>query len=197
MPKLSKPKKKRTKKTGSKSKVLQNILGLAFVALGILFLYKLPVPAQKTSQNKEPIIADQAFKKGKQESDIKRIVAPTLSIDLAVTSSKIVAGYWETSETTASHGEGSANPGERGNVVIFAHARQGLFLNLKDLKKNDSIYVLTSNKWFKYKVVNITAVYPNEINTVAPTPYEVLTLFTCSGFLDEKRLIVKAYPIRS
>lgn len=194
MPKLSKPTKKRTKKTGFKSKVLQNILGLALVAIGILFLYKLPVPAPKTSQNKEPIVASQEFKKSDQASSVSRILISKANIDLPVTPSKIVGGYWETSETTASHGEGTVNPGQRGNVVIFAHARPGLFYNLKDVKADDIVYVLTKNRWYRYKVNEIKTVYPNNIETVAPTKNEVLTLFTCSGFFDEKRLIVKAYP---
>ncbi len=139
-------------------------------------------------------MAGEAFKKVSQESEIKSIIIPRLNIDLSVAPSKIKNGYWEVSETSASHGEGSANPGENGNVVVFAHAREGLFLGLRGVEKGDTVYILTANRWYKYKVSEIVNVYPNDITTVAPTNSEVLTLFTCSGFFDEKRLIVKAVP---
>ena len=169
----------------------KNLLGILLVILGFLFLYKVPIP-QKTLSSEEPI--KMSFTAGEKESTPQRILIPTQDIDLSVTFSKIKSGYWEISETTASHGEGSANPGERGNIVIFAHARVGLFYNLRDIKKDDIVYVFTKSRWYRYKVSEIKAVYPNQVETIAPQNHEVLTLFTCSGFFDEKRLIVKAYP---
>ncbi|MBI2611215.1 sortase [Candidatus Gottesmanbacteria bacterium] len=125
-----------------------------------------------------------------------RIVIPDLAIDLPIVMAKIINGYWELSETTASHGMGSANPGEIGNTVIFAHAREGLFLPLRNIKKDQSIYVLTPNNWLRYKVEEIKEVTSDKIEVIAPSQDERLTLFTCSGFLDSKRLIVVARPNR-
>jgi len=170
---------------------VKKLLGIIFILFGFFLLYK-PFIAQTNTITKEPIIADKAFEKESKESDIQGIIIPRLNIDLSVEPSKIIDGYWEVSETTASHGEGSANPGEGGNVVVFAHARSGLFLNLRNIKKDDEVYILTDDKEYKYKVSDITSVYPSDITTIAPTDSEVLTLFTCSGFFDEKRLIVKA-----
>ncbi len=175
---------------------IRTAAGIAFVVLGTFFLYRMPVPNQNSdSLKKEPISASAEFKKTNGDSIISRIIIPGVDIDLSVKPSKIVGGYWETSDINASHGEGSVNPGENGNVVVFAHAREGLFYNLKDTKKDDTIYVLTKKGGYRYKVSEIKTVYPNNIETVAPTDQEVLTLFTCSGFFDEKRLIVKAFPI--
>lgn len=162
--------------------------------LGLLFLYKIPV-IKSTTQNKEPIVASSEFKKKNGESEIVRILIPEKNIDLEVKPAKIVRGYWETRELGASHGEGTANPGEKGNVVIFAHAREGLFYNLRDIKKDDIVYVFTKDRWYRYKVDEIKTVYPNQVETIAPQDKEILTLFTCSGFFDEKRLIVKALPM--
>ena len=36
----------------------------------------------------------------------------------------------------------------------------------------------------------IKLAYPNEVEVIAPTEDETLTLYTCSGFNDEKRLVV-------
>jgi sortase (surface protein transpeptidase) len=62
-----------------------------------------------------------------------RIIIPKYKIDLKVVEAKVVNGFWELSETTASHGVGSANPGENGNIVIFAHARDELFGPIRDI----------------------------------------------------------------
>lgn len=126
-----------------------------------------------------------------------RIVVPSVSIDLPVIESQVVNGYWELSETTASHGVGSGNPGHIGNTVIFAHARAGLFAPLRGIKKSQLIYVLTKERWYRYQVDQIKEVKETQTEVVAPTTTETLTLFTCSGFLDSKRLIVTAkafYP---
>lgn len=124
-----------------------------------------------------------------------RILIPSVTIDLPIAEAKVSNGYWEVFETTAGHGIGSANPGEPGNTVIFAHARQGLFLPLKDVKKDAQLYILTDTRWHRYRVAEIKEVRPQDIEVIAPTPDEILTLFTCSGFLDSKRLIVVAKPI--
>lgn len=185
--------KKRRIKSSNRIVLVKKVLGIFFILLGFILLYK-PFTAHTNTVTKEPIVADIAFEKESRGSQIKGIIIPRLNIDLSVTPSKIRNGYWEVSEISASHGEGSANPGENGNVVVFAHARDGLFLNLRSIKKDDEVYVLTEDKKYKYLVSEITSVYPNDITTVAPTDSEILTLFTCSGFFDDKRLIVKAIP---
>ena len=124
-----------------------------------------------------------------------RIVVPTRNVDLSIIEAKVVNGYWELSETTASHGVGSANPGQNGNIVVFAHARNELFGPLRDMKKDESIYILTKDRWFRYAVVETKLVTPDQVEHINPTDSEQLTLFTCSGFLDSKRLIVHAKPL--
>lgn len=194
MPKR-KSKKRILKKNFLNPQSFKNILGVLFVILGMLFLYKIPV-VENPDLKKEPITASSEFKKTDQVSPISRIVISKVNIDLPVIKAKIVGSTWETSESTASHGEGSASPGISGNVVVFAHAREGLFYNLKDVKKGDVVYILTRDRWYRYKVNEIKNVYPKDVATIAPTKKEILTLFTCSGFFDEKRLIVKAVPLK-
>jgi len=54
------------------------------------------------------------------------------------------------------------------------------------------IYVLTKNEWFSYEVSDVKEVLPNQTEVIKPTDDERLTLYTCSGFADTKRLIVTA-----
>ena len=119
-----------------------------------------------------------------------RIIIPELGIDLDVQESKIVNGYWEVPEDKAAWGEGSGVPGYVGNQVIFAHARDGLFSNLENVETGMKIYVLTDDDWYTYEVGEIKEVYPNQTEVIAPTEHEQLTLYTCSGYKDSKRLIV-------
>lgn len=125
----------------------------------------------------------------------QRIIIPAVSIDLPVLTSPVIQGYWKVYPDKAGFGDGSSFPGLKGNTVIFAHARIGLFLGLKNVKLNDTVYVLTKNEWMSYKVRDIKTVFPDNLNVIAPTPDETLTLFTCSGFADSTRLIVTAKRI--
>lgn len=175
--------------------LINKIVGLIFVlgALGIL-IFPAYFPTQKPNEKNPIVINSELLSSKKIEDSPVRILIPKADIDLPVVDAKIVNGYWELSETTASYGLGSGHPGEKGNTVIFAHAREGLFYNLKDVKTGDTIYVFTKDEWFKYKVNKITQVFPNQTEVIKPTKNETLTLYTCSGFSDEKRLIIQAIP---
>lgn len=160
------------------------------------FIPKSSVEEVKADQG-EPIQADGAFKESgdNPENYPTKIIIPSLNLDLPVTPSRVVKGYWEVSATNASFGLGSNIPGKAGNTVIFAHARDGLFGDLPKIKKEEVIYVLSKKSWYQYKIEEIKEVYPSQIEVIKPTEDERLTLFTCSGFADTKRLIVVAKRI--
>lgn len=144
----------------------------------------------------EPIVIEGFSAEEVDESKVsKRILIPDLSIDLEINKAKEIKGYWEVFEDSAGWGEGSGLPGEVGNQVIFAHSREGLFLPLKDVQNEMEVYILTQDDWYQYKVEEIKEVFPNETQVIAPTDDETLTLYTCSGFNDSRRLIVVAKRI--
>jgi LPXTG-site transpeptidase (sortase) family protein len=145
----------------------------------------------------EPIHIGKGFHEKKGKEKPLRIVIPKLGIDIAIVEAPLVQGSWEVSQRNANHGEGSAYPGQKGNMVIFAHARIHLFLPLHAISKNDDIYVLTDKKWYVYSVNDIIQVVPTQTTLINPTSDERLTLFTCSGFSDEKRLIVIGKRVHS
>lgn len=171
------------------------IIGFSLLLLALLIIV-LPQYLPKPKPNdKNPIVINSKLLLSKPSDNTPvKIVIPKSDIDIPIVEAKIVNGYWELSETTASYGLGSGYPETASNTVIFAHARKGLFYNLKNVKIGDAIYVFTKNKWYKYKVNKITAVYPNETKVIQPTKKETLTLYTCTGFNDEKRLIITAIP---
>lgn len=122
-----------------------------------------------------------------------RIVVPSIGISDRVVEAPLINGYWQTSDSSASHGIGSANPGEgHGNIVIFAHERVGLFLFLSKIKLGDRIYIQTKRSWHTYRVVKTSIVSPTDTTIIQPTKKETLTLYTCNGFFDENRFVVQA-----
>lgn len=125
----------------------------------------------------------------------KRIIIPSRQIDLPVKAAKVVNGTWELSQDSASFGLGSATPGGPGNTVIFAHAKWKLFRPLRTIKKGAKVYVLTAEDWYVYEVERIKTVLPSQVEVIGPTEDDTLTLFTCTGFADAKRLIVIAKRI--
>lgn len=173
-----------------------HIIGAVFlIIMLILLIAPIRLPSNKKPLVKNPITINSSLYSSKELiNNPVRIIIPKADIDLPVIDAKVVDGYWGLSENTASYGLGSGQPGKKDNTVIFAHAREGLFYNLKDVKLNDTIYVFTKSKWFRYKVNNITSVYPNQVEIIQPTKNETLTLYTCTGFSDEKRLVVRAIP---
>lgn len=178
-----------------KLSLLLTILGVLFLFLPSLISSKPPPQEETDSFSSEKVKIDPALLIEKEKKDPPiQIIIPSVEIDIPVKEAKIIKGYWQTFSDSAGFGEGSAYPGEIGNQVIFAHARKGLFLNLKNIKEKDKIYVLTKERWHVYETREIKEVLPDQIEVIAPTPDETLTLYTCTGFADQKRLIVIAKP---
>lgn len=189
----------RKKKMGRKVKegnhsLGSKLIGLMFLTLALAIFFLPPILSSSRINNESIRISASLISPGVKQSNPIRILIPKLDIDLKVVDAKIVSGYWELSEDTASYGLGSGQLGTKSNTVIFAHARQGLFYNLKDAQVDDIVYVFTKDKWFRYRINKITSVYPSQTEVIGPTKGEVLTLYTCTGFYDEKRLIVTAIP---
>lgn len=169
------------------------LLGFLLIASGLViatYNYQGNIDTSATFENEPVSIELTNYENLENVSLPVRVVIPDLDIDLEVQESKIVNGYWEVPEDKAAWGEGSGLPGMDGNQVIFAHSREELFSNLEDVEMNMRIYVLTNDDWFVYEVTEIKEVYPNQTEVIAPSEDERLTLYTCSGYKDSKRLIV-------
>ena len=151
------------------------------------------VSAQKGPIKIDP---DFSYKEGEliKESP-KKTVIPSLQIDIPVIDAEIIDGYWETASNSASFGLGSAYPEDVGNTVIFAHAKEGLFGNLRNVKAGDNIYILTDSDWYPYQVEEVKTVLPDQVEVVSPTGDRRLTLYTCTGYQDFYRLVVVAKPV--
>jgi LPXTG-site transpeptidase (sortase) family protein len=171
------------------------VLGVTLVVLGVVFMSGKIKPSvvQSSTFASEPVeVSGFTLSENEEAKSPQRVIIPDLDIDLSVKPARLIDGYWEVFPDSAGWGEGSGAPGQPGNQVIFAHAREGLFRPLKDARIGMKIYVLTESEWFLYEVSDIKEVLPNQAEVIKPTEDERLTLYTCSGFADTKRLIVTA-----
>lgn len=118
-------------------------------------------------------------------------------IDLDIVNSQIVNGVWQVSDTKANFLTSSAAPGEAGNIVIYAHNKKNMFGPLLWVNLGDKIIIKNEKgETFEYLVNFKSIVSPDEIEYVSHKNEETLTLYTCTGFMDNKRFIVTAYPIK-
>ena len=96
----------------------------------------------------------------------------------------------------ASYAEGSSKLDERlGNTIIYAHARDGLFMNLNKVKIDDRIVVFGSESIYEFIVTETKNIYPDEVNDLISVGDHNLTLFTCDGYGDQYRLLIKAVRV--
>lgn len=115
------------------------------------------------------------------------------SISLPITTARVNDGRWPLSGESAIYLEGSGVIGEAGNAVIYGHNWESILGFLKDVKPGEIIRVTTSdNLHFDYTVDLVAEVTPDQVHILSPSTDKRLTLYTCSGFLDKKRLVVVA-----
>jgi len=103
---------------------------------------------------------------------------------------------WEQLKKGVGQHIGSANPGEKGNLVLSAHndIYGEIFRYLDKLKKGDTITVYTSQRAYTYVISeNPKIVEPTAVEVMFPTDDPVVTLISCYPYLvDNKRIVIRA-----
>jgi sortase A len=121
-------------------------------------------------------------------SDASRLEIPILGIDAPVVEVPIEDATWDVSPLTQqiAHLGGTANPGQKGNVVLAGHVTlkrgAGPFLRLETLEAGDIAIVHASDRAYAYRVVSKKVVAPDDVSVVFPTSDPILTLLTCTGW---------------
>jgi sortase A len=96
------------------------------------------------------------------------------------------------------HIPGTALPGQPGNVALAGH-RDTFFRSLRDLRIKDEILLSTLKGDFKYEVESLMVVEPENVEVLAPSAENVLTLVTCYPFSyigsAPKRFIARARQV--
>lgn len=117
-------------------------------------------------------------------------------VDVSISQQVLVDNKWTIAEKEASHLSNSARPGEAGNIILYGHNTREILGNIRALKGNEIITLTSADGTnHQYQVEKIIEVNPNQVEYLLPTKEEVLTIYTCSGFMDQKRFIVRAKRI--
>ncbi len=125
-----------------------------------------------------------------------RITIEDLKIDLPMEEGFIKNGVWQISDTSASHLNTSARPGEGGNIVIYGHNKKIIFGSLPFARIGAKIVVTDkTGKKYNYEVTSKDNVSPDRVDLLYPTSSEELTIYTCTGLFDSQRFILKAKQI--
>ena len=124
-----------------------------------------------------------------------RIVISALNVDVIV----VEGDDWEALKKGAGHHNGSANPGQRGNLVISGHddVFGEIFRYIGDLKSGDTVDVYSKEAKYTYTVTSKRIVEPTDVGVLQATTDPTLTLITCHPYLvDTQRMVVFAQLTR-
>jgi sortase A len=100
---------------------------------------------------------------------------------------------WEQLKKGAGHHPGTANPGQKGNLVLSGHndVFGQVFKDLDKLKPGDTIVVSTATQRYTYVVAATRIVAPTEVSVMLPTREASITLISCYPYLiDTQRIVV-------
>lgn len=117
-----------------------------------------------------------------------RIVIPSIGVDALV----VQGDDWETLKLGVGQHIGSANPGERGNMVLSAHndIYGEVFRHLPDVQLDDEIIVHTMTRAYRYVVRAKRIIKPTQVEVMDPTREPVVTLISCYPYLFDTHNIV-------
>jgi len=120
-----------------------------------------------------------------------RIVIPALGVD-----ANVVPGTdWEQLKKGVGHHPGTANPGERGNLVLAAHndIYGEIFRDLDQLQSGDEIILYAVDQMYRYVVTETRLVEPTDVDVMNSTSEPTTTLISCYPYLvDTQRIVVFA-----
>jgi len=107
----------------------------------------------------------------------------------------VMGDGWEQLKKGIGQHLNTANPGEKGNIVLTAHNDifGELFKDLDKLKPGDVVIVITQDRSFTYTITGTQIVEPTAVEVMAPTTEATLTLISCYPYrVDNKRIVVTA-----
>ncbi|NIN66229.1 MAG: sortase [Anaerolineae bacterium] len=116
-----------------------------------------------------------------------------MELDAPIVAVPIVGDTWDVSSLTheIGHLAGTANPGERSNMVLSAHVTlktgAGPFQRLEWLRQGATAVVYAGEEAYTYRVVEKKYVAPEDVSVAYPTDSPVLTLLTCTRWNPESR----------
>jgi sortase A len=120
-----------------------------------------------------------------------RVVIPAIDVDALV----VEGDGEEQLKLGVGHHLNTANPGERGNMVLSAHndIYGEIFRYLPKLELGDEVIVYAGEQPYRYVVTAKQIIEETEVHVLAPTTRPVATLISCYPYMvDTHRIVVVA-----
>lgn len=119
------------------------------------------------------------------------IYIPEIKVSLPVLPAEKKGNNWPTTDKGISYLINSPIPGDQGNAILYGHNWESLLGNLKKVKEGDKIIINLFNGEKRTFIIDfIKEVNRNETYVLDSKSDKRITLFTCSGFFDQNRLVV-------
>ncbi|RJR15362.1 sortase [Candidatus Microgenomates bacterium] len=121
---------------------------------------------------------------------------PAAHISVPIQTTALTDNRWPTTTQGVTYLANSPLPGDRGNSIMYGHNWENILGDLTKVKPGDTISVSFNNALVKdFRVSYVQIVSPDQTHVLSPTSDSRLTIYTCTGFLDSKRLVVVSEPI--
>jgi len=175
-------------------KILGNILlsaGVCFTLYSGLMYFQSISPRTVSFENAFP----QNINYDTSVDSPERLIIKDLGINLPIVPTQISNNQWGLTDSGVSYLATSPLPGNQGNSVLYGHNWKSILGNLQKVKVGDTIDVVYKDGSKEFVVMYIQIVSPQDISVLDPTEDSRITLFTCTGFLDSKRLVVSAREV--
>ena len=129
-----------------------------------------------------------------KQPQVRRLYVPTANTDLDIVEGAnekaLFKGAWRSPY--------SSTPDKGGNTVLFGHRylhlppRKDTLFSLDKVKVGDPFEISWDGRTYKYKVVEVKVVNPDDISVLNPTAKPSVTIITCTPVFTTKfRLVVR------
>lgn len=168
------------------------LLAIGLLLFGVGLWLRIAIPASLSFTGE---IEDHAI--SQYSNNPVKVFIPSISLALPIQQTKILNGKWEVFENGVSHLTTSADPGSYGNIILYGHNTAHNLGNLKNVKIGEPITLVDKKgEVFTYKVYSIKTVNADDLPYLNEFDSETITIYTCTGFADLQRLLVKAERVR-
>jgi len=108
----------------------------------------------------------------------------------------LVLGEWPLLTEKGHYLVDSARLNEKGNVIVYGHNTPTVLGWLLRVKVGEVIQLFGQDEQvYSYKVASIQDVEADDVSWLRPTDTSVITIYTCSGWFDQHRRVVRAVKI--
>ncbi len=174
---------------------------LGILLVGVVYVWQLLRPEPEVDA---PM---QSYSEPAEALPETHLIIPHLALDTMLIEAPFVARQWDISQlkTEVAHLEGTAYPGEPGNIVLAGHVTipnggWGPFKDLETIQPGARIYIERGQQTWAYEAAEVSYVEPTDVHVAFPTEDSRLTLITCAGWSEilqdyALRIVIVAFPV--